>query len=58
GFVVKKEGFRVSEKEICDYLSKFVCTEKRLHGGVQFVDAIPKNSSGKILRKELRKMFE
>ncbi|RZC37916.1 AMP-binding C domain containing protein, partial [Asbolus verrucosus] len=58
GFVVKKTGSRVSEKVICDYLSEFVCTEKRLHGGVQFIDVIPKNLSGKILRKKLRKMFE
>ncbi|RZB40384.1 hypothetical protein BDFB_015092 [Asbolus verrucosus] len=58
GFIVKKEGIAVSEEEILDHLSKYVSVEKLLHGGVQFVDAIPKSSSGKILRKELRKMFE
>ncbi|RZC34692.1 hypothetical protein BDFB_013730 [Asbolus verrucosus] len=58
GFVVKKAGSKVSEKDICDYLSEFVCTEKQLHGGVQFIDVIPKNVSGKILRKKLRNMFE
>lgn len=27
---------------------------KRLHGGVRFIDAIPKNLTGKILRRILR----
>ncbi len=29
---------------------------KRLHGGVKFIKEIPKNLSGKILRRELRKL--
>lgn len=29
---------------------------KRLRGGVQFVEAIPKNNTGKILRGELKKL--
>lgn len=27
---------------------------KRLHGGVKFIEEIPKNASGKILRRVLR----
>lgn len=34
-----------------------VSSQKRLRGGVIFIEEIPKNSSGKILRKELRKML-
>jgi 4-coumarate--CoA ligase len=36
------------------WLAERVSRHKRLEGGVHFVDAIPKNPSGKILRKELR----
>ncbi|KAH7386115.1 4-coumarate-CoA ligase-like protein [Pyrenochaeta sp. MPI-SDFR-AT-0127] len=36
------------------WLAERVSRHKRLEGGVQFVDSVPKNPSGKILRKELR----
>ncbi|RZC27711.1 4-coumarate--CoA ligase 1-like, partial [Asbolus verrucosus] len=57
GFVVKEEGAALTEKEVSDYLSEYVCTQKKLHG-VIFVDNIPKNTTGKILRKELRERLE
>ncbi|KAF1918467.1 hypothetical protein BDU57DRAFT_515262 [Ampelomyces quisqualis] len=36
------------------WLAERVSKHKRLEGGVHFVEAIPKNPSGKILRKQLR----
>ena len=41
----------------------FLCSEnaiwyKHLHGGVEFVDKIPKTASGKILRRILQDKFE
>ncbi|KAF2686857.1 4-coumarate-CoA ligase-like protein [Lentithecium fluviatile CBS 122367] len=36
------------------WLAERVSKAKRLEGGVHFIDAIPKNPSGKILRKKLR----
>ena len=38
------------------WLAERVSKAKRLEGGVLFLDAIPKNPSGKILRKQLREM--
>jgi 4-coumarate--CoA ligase len=35
-----------------------VADYKRLRGGVVFLDAIPKNASGKILKKDLRALAE
>ncbi|RZB39486.1 AMP-binding domain containing protein [Asbolus verrucosus] len=58
GFIVKEEGAKVTEDEICNYVSKFVSTQKRLHGGIHFIDVIPKNKGGKILRNELRQKLE
>ena len=36
------------------WLAERVSKHKNLEGGVHFIDAIPKNPSGKILRKVLR----
>jgi 4-coumarate--CoA ligase len=38
------------------WLAERVSRHKRLEGGVHFIDAVPKNPSGKILRKQLREM--
>ncbi|KAI7986912.1 4-coumarate--CoA ligase 1 [Camellia lanceoleosa] len=52
-FVVRTNGFEVTEDEIKKYISKQVVFYKRINR-VFFVDAIPKAPSGKILRKDLR----
>lgn len=56
-FVVKDDP-NLTEREIVEYVSKKTSPAKRLHGGVIFVDEIPKNPSGKILRRELREILK
>lgn len=53
-YIVLQAGQKASDKEIADWLAERVARHKRLQGGVAFVDEIPKNPSGKILRKILR----
>lgn len=53
-FVVSKPGSTVTEKEIQEYVAKKVASYKRVDGGVQFIDAIPKNATGKIMRRKLK----
>jgi 4-coumarate--CoA ligase len=53
-YVVLKEGRKVSGPQLVKWMDTRVARHKRLTGGVVFIDAIPKNPSGKILRKELR----
>ncbi|KAJ9492335.1 hypothetical protein VN97_g938 [Penicillium thymicola] len=43
---------------IIKWLDGKVASHKRLRGGVQFVDEIPKNPSGKILRRILKQKFK
>lgn len=42
------------KKEIYDWVQTKVAPYKRLDGGIEFVDSIPKSASGKILRRVLR----
>jgi len=51
-FVVKKEGAEVTADELMEYVSAQVATFKRVRE-VEFIDAIPKNASGKLLRRVL-----
>lgn len=55
-FVMKKPGIQVTEREIQDFVAEKVAPYKRLEG-VQFLDAIPKNPSGKILRRALKELI-
>ncbi|XP_076450050.1 uncharacterized protein LOC143286390 isoform X2 [Babylonia areolata] len=53
-FVVPKAGATVCQEDVIHFLHSKVAPHKRLRGGVRVVDSIPKNPSGKILRRVLR----
>lgn len=55
-YVVPKNP-NLTEKEVKDYVKKKVAEYKKLSGGVEFIDVIPKNATGKILRRELKARF-
>lgn len=52
-FIVRKGD--ITEKEIIDFVADKVSPHKKLRGGVEFIEQIPKTASGKILKRELRK---
>nr|CAD7427911.1 unnamed protein product [Timema monikensis] len=56
-FVVRQPGSYISEGDIVKYVAEHISPPKRLHGGVRFIDAIPKTASGKILRRQLKTTF-
>ena len=52
-----KEPKDICQKEINDFINEHVAEYKRLAGGIEFIDAIPKSAAGKILRKDLKAKF-
>lgn len=55
-YIVVKGGNRMSEADVQTYMRERLAGYKQLVGGVKFVEAIPKNASGKILKKDLKAM--
>lgn len=55
-------GKALDEKEairqIHDFIGIKVINYKRLRGGIQLIDVVPKSISGKILRKDLRELYK
>ena len=52
-FVVRRGD--ITSEELKQFVASRVPPEKKLRGGVEFVEKIPKSASGKILRRLLRK---
>lgn len=55
-FIIRKGGQNTSPEELQDFIANKVASFKKIEE-VVFVDDIPKTTSGKILRKELKKMY-
>ncbi|XP_068225863.1 uncharacterized protein [Palaemon carinicauda] len=52
-YIVKRNP-ELTEEEIISYLDDKVAPHKQLKGGVRFVEQLPKNATGKLVRKELK----
>ncbi|XP_073963824.1 luciferin 4-monooxygenase-like isoform X2 [Choristoneura fumiferana] len=57
-FVVAKPGAKITQQELLDFSASRLSPAKRLRGGIIFVNEIPKNGSGKILRRVLRQKLQ
>ncbi|XVF43765.1 hypothetical protein PTKIN_Ptkin02bG0066500 [Pterospermum kingtungense] len=51
-FVVRQSGCNIDESKLKDFVAQQVSPYKRIRR-VMFIDSLPKNASGKLLRKEL-----
>lgn len=56
-YVVSKNT-SLTEQDVKDYVAEKVSEYKRLDGGVEFIQTVPKNATGKIMRKELKDQFK
>lgn len=53
-FVVFKSGTNARADEIENYVASKVAPYKKLTGGVMVLDKLPRNASGKLLRRQLK----
>lgn len=53
-FVIKRPESQITEDDVKNFISDKVVEYKQLEGGVQFLEAIPKNATGKIMRREIK----
>lgn len=53
-FVVLKPNQKLTEKQVYDIVAQKLVKYKHLEGGVAFLEAIPRNAAGKIMRNELK----
>ncbi|GBP48714.1 Probable 4-coumarate--CoA ligase 1 [Eumeta japonica] len=53
-FVVLKPNQKLTEKQVYDQVASKLTKYKHLEGGVVFLDSIPRNVAGKIMRNELK----
>ncbi|XP_022231670.2 4-coumarate--CoA ligase 3 [Drosophila obscura] len=57
--VIRKEGLEITAQKIIDYVAQRVVVDyKQLNAGVVFVDHIPTNVNGKVMRSEARNIFD
>jgi fatty-acyl-CoA synthase len=55
--IVVKQGQALSEGEVIDFCNERLASFK-VPKGVVFVEGLPKNPSGKLLKRELRRQLE
>ncbi|KAF5282538.1 hypothetical protein FQA39_LY04945 [Lamprigera yunnana] len=56
--VVKAPNSKLTELEVEEFVEKRVSSQKRLRGGVIFVNEIPRTGSGKIVRHKLKQFLK
>ncbi|GLH08817.1 Luciferin 4-monooxygenase, partial [Gryllus bimaculatus] len=54
GFVVRQDGHDVTAEQLHQFLKGQLPEYKLLHGGIHFINEIPRNANEKIKRRELR----
>ncbi|XP_015175777.1 PREDICTED: 4-coumarate--CoA ligase 1-like [Polistes dominula] len=55
-FIAKQPNSNVNPQEIIDFVKNQLSPQKWLRGGVHFLESIPRNSTGKVMRRELRNL--
>lgn len=57
-YIVPQKGQKVDSEKLVSFVKDKVAPYKQISGGICIVDSIPKNPSGKILRRELKLQYQ
>jgi 4-coumarate--CoA ligase len=52
-FVITKPGANITEEQVLGYMSGRLAPHKTITGGVEFIESVPRNALGKIMRWKL-----
>ncbi|KAF2366204.1 AMP-binding enzyme C-terminal domain [Trinorchestia longiramus] len=55
-YIVRSKKASITEAEVSAYMKERLARHKQLLGGIKFVNDLPKNATGKLLRRELVQM--
>jgi acyl-coenzyme A synthetase/AMP-(fatty) acid ligase len=56
--VVKQAGSSLTEAALLEFANSRLSDDyKKIRGGLKFVDSIPRNPQGKILKAQLKELF-
>ena len=55
--VVKKSGSSLTEQQLIQFAHERLDEYKQIRGGLKFVDSIPRNPQGKIVKLQLSNLF-
>lgn len=56
-YVVAKENYKIDVDKLRKQVESKVAKHKRLEGGIVIVEEIPKNASGKLMRRKLKSKY-
>lgn len=56
--IVKKPGSNLTTEDVEKFVAEQLANHMHLHGGAYFVDELPKAPSGKVMRREVKKLLE
>ncbi|KAM7295325.1 putative acyl-CoA synthetase [Ixodes scapularis] len=56
--VLKKSCSKITEEELQNFVAGQLGPYMHLHGGVKFLDEIPRNANGKVMRRKLQMLHQ
>lgn len=56
-YIVVRPGCKLAETEVHDFTRSRLAGYKQLRGGVRFIDQLPRNANGKVMKSELKIML-